>query len=189
MKLTITGRHVDTSAAFHTKVEEDLLQFNMTHHIDPVEATVILSKENNHFACHVTLHLKKNMTLRCYGQGQEAYHCFDNTLSLLTTRLRRHKKRIADYHKQRDNHEQIAETLPYFVLNGQEVEEKEQEEHAAAIIAEHKKEIPSLTVGDAVMHLDLSNENALVFRNKNHGKINFIYRRSDGNIGWVDVVN
>src|SRR5690606_17572833 len=103
-------------------------------------------------------------------------------------RLRRHKKRIADYHKQRDSHEQIADTLPYFVLNGQG-EGTETEEHASAIIAEQKKEVPSLTVSDAVMHLDLGNENAMVFRNKNHGKINFIYRRSDGNIGWIDILN
>lgn len=189
MKLTITGRHVDISTAFHTKVEKDLIEFNAVHHIDPVEATVTLAKENNHFTCHLTLHLGKNMTLRCHGQGQEAYQCFDNTLALLTTRLRKHKKRVADYHKQRDSHEQTAETLPYFVLNGQGTEEIETEEQAAIIIAEQKKEIPSLTVGDAVMHLDLSNENAMIFRNKNHGKINFIYRRTDGNIGWIDITN
>ncbi len=188
MKLTITGRHADISTAFHEKVEKDLISFNSLHHIEPVEATVVLAKENHHFTCHLTLHLGKNMTLRCQGTGQEAYNCFDNALSMLTVRLRRHKKRVVDYHKQRDSHEQILETLPYFILNGQEVDEKTNEDHSA-IIAEQKKEIPSLTVSDAVMHLDLGNENAMVFRNKNHGKINFIYRRSDGNIGWIDIVN
>ncbi|MBN9413241.1 MAG: ribosome-associated translation inhibitor RaiA [Candidatus Paracaedimonas acanthamoebae] len=189
MKLTITGRHVEISTAFHTRVEENLNEFNETYHIDPVEAIITLAKENNLFTCHLTLHLGKNMTLRCHAEGIEAYQCFDNTLALLVNRLRRHKKRVADYHKQRDGHEQIADTLPYFVLNGQGTEEIDNEEQSSIIIAEQKKEVPSLTVGDAVMHLDLSNENAMVFRNKNHGKINFIYRRSDGNIGWIDVLN
>ena len=54
------------------------------------------------------------------------------------------------------------------------------------VIAETTAEMDTLSVSEAVMRLDLSERSALVFLNAGNGRMNVIYRRRDGNIGWVD---
>lgn len=187
MQLTVSGRHVDISEAFKTHVSDALEDINTRHHVDPVEAAVIISKQGHLFLCDVTLHMSKNVYVRAQGSGTEGYGSFDDAARVLTGRLRRHMKRLRDHHRHHDVHPSPAENVPYFVLNAETLpEENASEDMTAAVVAETTKEIPTLSVGDAVMRMDLSDVPAYVFRNARHGRINFLYRRGDGHIGWVD---
>jgi len=64
--------------------------------------------------------------------------------------------------------------------------EEEEAPENPTIVAETKVDIPEANVADAVMILDLRNTNALLFKNSGTGELNMVYRREDGNIGWVE---
>ena len=191
MKFSITGRHVDIGDAFKQSVEQGLLDFMEKYHIAAVDSSVSLSKEGPSFQIGVNIHIGKGVDIRANALSSDAYVAFSNVLDVLATRVRRHKKRIIDRHKHHDVHEK--EDMPHYILNGSIFHSQEEdttgEELSPAIIAESRKDIPKLSVGDAVMRMDLSSESAFVFRNKINDRLNFVYRRSDGNIGWVDPRN
>jgi hypothetical protein len=109
--------------------------------------------------------------------------------------MRRYKRRLRDHHAQlREPTEPVESARDYVLAPIEEDEDSDQEidrQHpigAATVIAEISTELPRLTVGEAVMRLDLANAPVLLFRNWAHGELNLVYRRTDGNIGWVDPV-
>lgn len=185
MQISVSGRHVDTSEAFRAHADDGFRGLAAQHHIDPIDVSVVMEKQNHFFSCDVRMHLTKGTTLRAEGHGADGYNAFDNALTLITTRLRRHKKRVRDYHKHRDSHADASDFAPHYVLNGAHHDD-EADDLSPAIIAEIRSEIPTLSVGDAVMHLDFGAEPVFAFRNSKGGHVNFLYRRGDGNIGWID---
>src|SRR5262249_25883252 len=106
-------------------------------------------------------------------------------LDRLAKRLRRHKRRLRDHHKNPIE----VESAGLYVLSGEPGEEEapaEAGDGAPMVIAEMKTDIATLTVSEAGMSLDLANDGALMFVNRAHGGLNMVYRRPDGNVGWVD---
>jgi len=187
MNLKVAGKQIDISKPFRAHVEEKFSSLNDKYSIDPVDVTVTINHEMHDFHCEISAHIGRNMFLRCNGEGADAYSCFDNTLVVLEKRLRRHKKRLNDHNRRRDTHIK-QEIAPAYVLGLQdEPENHESEDLAPPIIAETKREIQTLSVGEAVFRMDLGNENPYIFRNSSHGRINVVYKREDGNIGWVDI--
>lgn len=184
MKLVITGRQIDTGESFRGYVEERLATINEKYGLSPVDAALTLSREAHLFKSDISLKLGR-MPIRVQGMGDEIYPSVDSALGTLEGRIRRYKRRLQDHHKHHDVHFP-EESAPYYVLNGKDHSTEPQEDLAPAIIAETSRNILTLSVEDAVMRLDLSDEPTYVFRNSKHGRINILYRRSDGNIGWVD---
>ena len=189
MKLSVSGCRLEVSESFRKSVEEGLRVFNETHRVDPVDVSVVLSKEKFLFKTELSTHLGKDVHLRAHSQAEDAYASFTMALDNLTKRLRRHKKRLVDHHRKHDTHKSGA-TAPYYIMNGSifhsEEEDTTGQELAPAIIAETNTQVPTLSVGDAVMRMDLVDENAFIFRNSQSNRVNFVYRRADGNIGWID---
>lgn len=184
MTISVTGRHVEISDAFRAHVASAVQGVNDQHHITPQEVQILLSKQGVFFKSELSVQLERGMVLRAQGAGEDGYSSFDAALQTMIQSLRKHKKRMRDYHQHADHHAPSDQT-PYYVLNGAS-EAQEETGDAPAIIAEMQKEIRTMTVGDAVMHMELGSENAYIFRNKMNGGINVLYRRADGNIGWVD---
>jgi ribosomal subunit interface protein len=185
MNIQVTGRHVDISDAFKTHVEEGIKNLLDKHHMEAVEAIVRLDKQRHLFLTEVKIHLARGIHLRATETDTEAYVSFDMALDTLTGRLRRFKKRLVDHHK---HHDVRFEKVPYTILNGQstQADVDAHTETAAAVVAEMKRDIPTLSVSDAVMHFELGQEAAYIFRNVKSGDLNVLYRRSDGHIGWID---
>ena len=73
-----------------------------------------------------------------------------------------------------------------FVLHGEDGSDEEEANDNPVVVAEMTSPIETLTVSEAVMRLDLGDLPALMFKSRAHGGFNMIYRRPDGNIGWVD---
>ena len=131
------------------------------------------------------------MALSAYYEGMTFQTEFDVTSDRLSKRLRRHKRRLREHHGR-----EPAETLPaqQYILSGAFGDDGDDEagpsdgngEAQPVVVAEMATEINSLTVSEAVMRMDLAELPALMFRNSAHGGLNMIYRRPDGNIGWID---
>ena len=186
MTITVSGRHLEISNAFRQHALESLNGLWEKYHMNPVDVHVVLIKEHNDFQCDISAKLGKQGTLRCQGHGDQAYNSFDNGLSTLTKRLRRHRGKLKDIHHHA-GYDKTA-SYPLRVLNGSSPDEgiEDHSEDAAAIIAEVQTDIATLSVAEAVMEMDLNDSEVLVFINKTHHKINIIHRRRDGNIGWID---
>lgn len=183
MKLVISGVHVDISDSFRQHVSDSLNAFNQKHSIDPVEVDIQLSKQVVYeFRVDISYHLSHGVVIRGHGEADNAHLALENSMHLLVERIRRQKKRLIAHHRQGGKR---AAEAPYFVLGAEEPDDSH-DMLAPPVIAEHKAMVPTLTVGDAVMHLDLAQQTAMMFYNEGHGRLNMVYRRPDGNIGWVD---
>lgn len=185
MQITVTGRHLDISESFRDHCGTGIQELIERFQVNAIDTTITLSKHTQKFCSDIMSHIGRGVTMRAHGEGLDAYASFAQALATLAQQLRKHKRRLQDHHKHRDQHVS-TEHVPYFVLNGESPEHADHQEAAPAIIAEVQKEVPQLSVGDAVMRMDLSSEHTMVFRNQQSGRLNVIYRRSDGNIGWVD---
>ncbi len=187
MQLSVQGRQIDVSDAFRNHVEDALGTIFNKYFGDAIEASVTLSREAHLLKAVVTAHVGRNIQLTAQGEADAPYTAFDMAADRLSKRLRRHKRRLRDHHKA----ESGLETIPaqQYILAGNPADTEEDAPAAdgqPAVVAEMTTEVPTLTVGEAVMRMDLAELPAMMFRNKAHGGLNMIYRRPDGNIGWVD---
>ncbi len=192
MQITVTGKNIDVGDALRSHVETRLSEglvkfFNDTH-----EASVTLTKGKYYFSADCTVHAGHDLYLQSHGEAGDIYAAFDAAATKLEKRLRRYKGRLSDHHKQRLEREEEDWRAASYVLAESPEEEHEAEQGGGAepiIIAETTLSIPELTVGEAVMRMDMDDQPAFMFRNSAHGGVNVVYRRNDGNIGWVDPAN
>jgi hypothetical protein len=144
----------------------------------------------------ISVHVGRGILMQAEDDGGDAYAAFDIAAETISKRLRRHKRRLRDHHRaDTDSYAANSYAAKQFVLAPDMGDEAALEAgegvdhvngHAALIVAELEAHIPTLTVGEAVMRLDLAETQAMLFHNRAHGGLNMVYRRNDGNIGWVD---
>ncbi len=187
MQLSVKGKQLDVGDALRTHVDESLSRILDKYFGDAIEVTVTLSRDAHLYRAVISAHVGRGIHLEAQGEANEPYPAFDGAADRLSKRLRRYKRRL------RDHNNKAAEAAPLpaqqYILAGEGPEESEDESAAdgqPAVVAEMTTEIPTLTVSEAVMRMDLANLPAMMFRNSAHGGLNMIYQRSDGNIGWID---
>lgn len=188
MNLSVKGRQLDLGDALRHHVAERLEGVFEKYFGDAIEVTVTLSPEAHLYRSHIQAHVGRGIQMQASADAGEIYAAFDASADRLAKRLRRYKRRLRDHHQRQD----AAAAMPaqQYVLAAPREDEDEEPAHdaetAPPVIAEMEGEVPELTVGEALMRLDLSDEPALMFRNRAHGGLNMLYRRRDGNVGWVD---
>lgn len=191
MQVQVTGKHVDVGEALRTRVSDEL-KSNIEKYFDRGGgADVVVSREGNAFKVDCAVTLASGQQLTTHGVGGDAHMAFDVALEKMAKRIRRYKNRLKDHHSQAVAKQ--AESAAYFVIRPPELDEEEEDEGDTVqgfpepmIIAETEKPIRRMTVSMAVMDLDLTEAQTIVFRNAAHGGISVVYRRPDGNIGWID---
>jgi ribosomal subunit interface protein len=191
MQLSVKGKQLDIGSALRAHVETSLERILGKYFGDAIVARVTLSREAHFYRASVSAHVGRNILLEAQGEADEPYPAFDAAAERLSKRLRRHKRRLRNHHK-----EVPLELAPLpaqkYILVGPENEHSDREEFQDGaddqpmVVAEMATEIDSLTVSEAVMRLDLADLPAMMFRNSAHGGLNMVYRRTDGNIGWLD---
>lgn len=182
MKITLTEKQVDISDRLRNHVEEIVTASVAKYFAAPISCTVSFSKEGEDFSAEITVHPTKDLVLKGSGTGVDPYSAFDAANAHIDTRLRRNKSKLSA-HKGKAG---IAEVANFAVFSFNEEEESDVTENAPLTIAETDVVLPVCSVSDAIMHMDLANDSALLFRNSNNNQINMVYRRKDGNIGWVE---
>ena len=193
MQLSVKGKQLDIGVALRDHVETSLERILGKYFGDAIDARVTVAREAHRYRASVSAHVGRNILLEAQGEADQPYPAFDTAAERLSKRLRRHKRRLRDHHKE-GAPEQVAQPAQQYILAGSNDETANLEEAPESgdgtdqpvVVAEMATEIPSLTVSEAVMRLDLADQTALMFRNSAHGGLNMIYRRPDGNIGWLD---
>lgn len=149
------------------------------------DANVMFSREAHLFRADITVHPVRGVVVQSHASGEDAYAAFDSSLERISKQIRRYKRRITNHHARRSAEEALP-ALQYIIAPESEGEDELPEEAQPAIIAEMPTEIATLSVSEAVMRMDLADVPAMMFRNRANGGLNVVYRRTDGNIGWID---
>ena len=186
MQLQVTGKNLDVGDALRSHIEQRVEGDVAKYFTGALDGHVTVMKENSEFRCECSLHLSTGLTLQSEGRGDEAYGAFDKAADRLEKRLRRYKRRLKDHHSRAGKRKAAVFDAPAYVIAQEDAEGDEPEVLSPPTIAESMERIPDLSVGDAVMQLDISDAPVVVFRNAGHGGLNVVYRRNDGNIGWID---
>ena len=189
MQVSVKGKQLDIGDALRGHIEESLDRILSKYFSHAIDAHVTLSREAHLFRAQVSAHVGRHIQLAAQGEADQPYPAFDMAAERLTKRLRRHKRRLRDHHKT-DSDDHAPLPAQQYILAGDQGEEVSEggSEDQPVVVAEMSMDIPSLTVSEAVMRMDLAELQALMFRNRAHGGLNMIYRRADGNIGWVDPI-
>ena len=191
MQVQVTGKHVDVGEALRSRVSDEVTSsIGKYFDRDGGGADVVVSREGHAFKVDCAVTLASGQQLTTQGLGGDAHLAFDVAMLKMQKRIRRYKNRLKDHHPQALARQ--AETAAYYVLQAPDDLEDEDFDGEAStfpeplIIAETETEIAAMTVSMAVLELDLSESQTIVFRNAAHGGLSVVYRRPDGNIGWID---
>lgn len=186
MRYQISGKQIDVGEALQTHVKTELGVVVEKYSQRPTDALVVFSRNAHQFVCEATVHLSTGLTAQAKASATEIYAAFDGCREKMDKQLRRYKRRLKDHHRDRTQPVEFGGGSSYILAGSADVETSEPEGLQPMIIAEMEMRIPSLSAGEAVMQMELSEASVLVFRNERHGGLNVVYRRDDGNIGWVD---
>lgn len=199
MHLTVKGKQLDVGDALRAYVAEQLNTIAGKYFSNPIEATVVFAHDASYlYKADISVHVGRGMLLQSSADATEIYPAFDAACEKVAKRLRRYKRRLRDHHNASER--ETTEAANNAVLSARESVihadgwadtpsgqvEEEAEGTEPVVIAEMKTTIESMSVAEAVMRMDLAELPALLFRNGAHGELNMIYRRADGNVGWVD---
>lgn len=190
MRIQVSGKQIDIGDALRTHVEDRLMLTVGKFFDRPVDAIVTISKDRHEFVSDSSVHLSTGMTVQAKARASEVYASFDGAVERMEKQLRRYKRRLKDHHRSREFPIE-AMGAPSYILEGGQADENydEPESLQPVIVAEMETPVPFLSVGEAVMQMELAGAHLLVFRNDAHGGVNVVYTRDDGNIGWIDPRN
>lgn len=185
MQVTVAGKQIDVGESLRGHAEAATAGIVERYFGNAIEAHVVFCRERHLILSDISVHAGRGLLVQCHGESSDAYAAFDTAAERLDKQLRRYKRRLRNHHK---NAKDGSEAAIDYVLAAAPAEEPELPagDDQPLVIAEMRTSIPKLSVSEAVMHLDLADLPALLFRNSAHGNLNLVYRRRDGNVGWVD---
>ncbi len=188
MQITVSGKQIDLSDALRERVTRELADITGKYFEHAQDARVSFAKSRLGFLCDISLHAGRGLTMRGEAEAADAYLAFDKAATNVGKRLRRYRRRVNE-HARTVAHRTRPEAARQLILaaESEDHEEHETEPHAApVVVAETTTEIAHLTVSEAVMRMELADHPVLMFRDATSGVLNVVYRRPDGNIGWID---
>lgn len=198
MNIQVSGRHVDVGEALRTRIVNELEAVIGKVFDRGGSGEVVVSRDGHSFCVDAVILLASGQQLVVRALGGDAHTAFDAALAKLESRLRRYKTRLKNHHPHLGGIGGPREAAAYAVLRAPEEEDETGDDEwgrdgsagdgapQGAIIAETETQVKTLTVSMAVMELDLAEAPIVMFRNAGHGGLSVVYRRADGNIGWID---
>ncbi len=188
MNLRVSGKHMEVGDAFRGKIEERVRQAVEKYFDGGYSGQVTVEKTRAGFATDCLIRLDTGISLHTRGEAQEPVFSFDAAADRLEKRLRRYKRRLRDHTADLRNGRGASESVAYRIVGGmgEDVEEEVPQDYSPAIVAETTLPVETMSVATAVIELDTKDHPVFVFRNAGNGEVNIVYRRPDGNIGWID---
>ena len=183
MSLRISGKNLDIGDALRGQIEMRVGESVGKYFDGGFTGHVTIEREGSGFRTDCALHLDTGIGLQAVGRAVDPHASFDLAAERIEKRLRRYKRRLRDHHQTRRGEPAVAAS---YVIADFADEEEVSSDYNPTIIAEETTNLDTLTVGGAVVALDLTDAPVIIFRHAVHGGINVVYRRSDGHIGWID---
>lgn len=184
MSLRIAGKHMDVGESLRARIEARVAELVDKYFGGSYSGHVTMLKSGSRFSCDCMVHLSSGMSLQAAGESHEATAAFEAAADRLETRLRRYKRRLKTRPSGADSE---AVDVSYKVMAAlPDSDEEVSEDFAPAIVSEASVALKTMSVASAVVELDTKESPVFVFRNAGNREINIVYRRPDGNIGWID---
>jgi ribosomal subunit interface protein len=181
----VAGHQVDTSESMRDRAQRRISEITEKYFSRSVGADVTFGRgPSNDYTCDIVAPVARGVVLKASHSAREAEMAFNGAADRIEKQLRRYMRRLKD-HKVDEDAEAYVENAAYTIFSPSGTAD-EAEAAFPAIVAETRVDIPEASVSDAVMLMDLRNTTALLFKNSRTGDLNMIYRREDGNIGWVE---
>ena len=187
MEVRVAGHQVETGESLREHAIARIEEITEKHFSRAIGANVTFGRgPQNDYTCDIVAPVAQGLVLKASHRAAEAPMAFNGAADRIEKQLRRYSKRLRDH--KADDAATFIDNAGYTVFGfGEQANGSDSDEAAApTIIAETRVDIPESSVSDAVMLMDLRNTTALMFKNKASGELNMIYRREDGNIGWVE---
>ena len=189
VNIKVIGKNIDLGDAFQEYSQRRLNEIFEKYSYDVVSSQITLEKKFGSFKAKLKVNLKNKIELDSTGRGKEANIAFEDAIERTEKRLRRYHRKMKN-HRPLDSSELFSTIEPMKVYqsatNASDLNQRSSENDSLPVIAELSYRVEELTVEQAVMRLELANENCLLFRNASHSGLNMVYFRHDGNIGWID---
>lgn len=187
MDIRVSGDGIDLGSAFREHAESRIQAMAKKFFSSSTGASVTLSSgpHDHGFVCEVNLSVAQGLLLKASGRNSDAHQAFERAAERIETQLRRYHSRLKSHYDRAVKARKENQEAAYRVFQALESEEAPTPDNPV-IVADLRADVPEATVSDAVMLMDLRSTPALLFRNSATGVYNMIYRREDGNIGWVE---
>ena len=186
MQVSVTGKQVTIGVELRDHVRRHLTDLVSKYFDHAIESNVVLSRSGHNLQADISVHVGRGILIQGHGETDNPFNAFEIAADRIAKQLRRYKRRLRE-HRVSQAEREILSASQYVLATPDEEEEFENPESGQpVVIAEMTTDVELLSVSEAVMRMDLADAQALVFRNAAHGGVNVLYRRDDGNIGWVD---
>ena len=187
MTLRVSGKNMDVGEALRGKAEGHIDDVVKKYFDGGYEGHLTLEPEGSGFNAVCSIHLDTGTTLKTEAYGGDAVTAYELLSETMAKRLRRYNRKLRSHHHRANGAppEPLEEAQSY-VLAAPDDDEELEADYSPAVIAETTANLRRMSVGEAVMQLDMSQSDVVVFRHAGHGGLNVVYRRADGNIGWID---
>ena len=194
MTVRVSGKSVSVGEALRGRVSARTEEVLRKYFDGNYSGHITLSKDGFGFRTDCALHLDSGITLEADSNAADAYVSADQALAQIEKRLRRYKSRLKDRSERKAHAAAVALAemdapmldAPSYVIEAPASDGEDETAYNAVIIAEATTSLKRLSVSEAVMELDLTGAPVIVFQHGGSGRVNIIYRRPDGNVGWVD---
>jgi ribosomal subunit interface protein len=185
MTVRISGKNMDVGDALRTKAETHIDQVVTKYFDGGYSGHLTLEHEGSGFTAQSTLHLDTGVILRASAYGGDPTAAYEIMATAIEKRLRRYNRKLKSHHRA-NGHGDVLAAQNYVLASGADDDIELDEDYAPPVIAETTSNLRQMSVGEAVMELDLTQADVVMFRHAGHGGLNVVYRRADGNIGWID---
>jgi len=195
MQFSVTGKQIDVGNALSQHIEQSVGNLVGKYFGSGIESHAVLSREAHLIRCDLSVHIGRGILVQASEKDIDPYKASDRACERIGKQMRRYKRRLRDHHNGAESkfHEALEAQYAILAPEPEEPDEARPDETGIdahngrpLVVAEMTTEIPTLTVGEAVMRMDLADSPALMFRSSAHGGLNVVYRRKDGHIGWID---
>lgn len=186
MRIQVNGKHLDVGEALRSHVEAELAAAVTKYADHVIDAEVTFSRDpQNFFKADAVVKLGRGLTAKASDKAADIYAAFDGLSEKIEKQVRRYKRRLKHHRGEAATEVPAAS----YVLAGPRDDDEDNESLNPVVIAETTTKLRSLSVGEAVMQMELEHAPFLMFRNDANGRFNIVFQRDDGNIGWVDPDN
>jgi ribosomal subunit interface protein len=188
MTLRVSGKNLAIGESLRQHVQAKVEAVVGRYFDGQIGGHVVISTEGSWYRCDCALHLSSGTDLQAEGKAQDPYASFDHAADRIERRLRRYNKRLKERHSSANAEagDETRSTVARYVIEAPDQEAEEVQDFSPVIVAESSTLLKKLSVASAVAELDLTGAPVVVFEHAGSARVNVVYRRADGAIGWID---
>ncbi len=184
--ISVSGKQTKIGNALTLHSKKNLLNSLNKYFSSIVSANILFSKDTFNFKCEININVEHNIFIKSHGLSNDAYGAFNIANEKIKKRLRRYHRKLTDHRKKTKKNVILNKTSQYIIKNP-DITKKNEGLDNPLIIAETQYEIETLSISEALMIMELNEQTAILFKNASNKKLNFLSKRADGNIEWIDT--